>query len=38
MPLCSFLDLFQTPVVLKFESNEKTSTNLGGFLSIGIII
>ena len=38
MGICNVLDLFRTPVILKFEKKEKSSTNLGGFLSIGIII
>ena len=36
--LISSLDLFSTPVLLRFEKNEKTSTKLGILFSIGIII
>ena len=34
----SFLDLFQSPVLLKFERKEKTSTYLGIICSLGIYI
>ena len=33
-----YVDLFQSPVILKFEKREKNSTILGIILSIGIII
>lgn len=33
-----YVDLFQSPVILKFEKREKNSTILGIVLSIGIII
>ena len=37
MVFCSFLDLFQTPVLLKLEKNEKTATYMGVLFSITII-
>ena len=34
----SIVDLFQAPIIIKFEKREKTSTYFGVFFSIGIII
>jgi len=36
--LLTLLDLFKTPVIIKFEKKEKNSTTIGILLSIGIII
>ena len=38
LPLISHLDLFKTPIIFFFDSRLKSSTKIGVFLSLGLII